>query len=190
MAAAASPNGVSRNQLDAFLIKLAHHESQLESLDSRFGSMKRTLASVASDVKNLANIVVADQARPAWDFNKALDNVVKGGALIAAAVAAIVYVSGNNFAVTMNAQATRVEAIAERSQLYHEDLKDQFSKTNQDWKERQANLRDRLIAVEKFLLEQTARRGGIGPETQRFIPSPDDWVAPSPRRLNRDERNL
>ncbi len=188
-AAAANPNGVSRNQLDAFLIKLAHHESQLESLDTRFGSMERTLATMAADVKNLANIVVADQAKPAWDFNKALDNVVKGGALIAAAVAAIVYVSGNNFAVTMNAQATKLEAVAERSSLYHEDLKDQFAKNSQDWKERQANLRDRLIAIEKFLLEQTAKRGGIGPETQRFVPSPDDWAAP-PRRQERDERNL
>jgi uncharacterized protein with HEPN domain len=153
------------------------------------GGVEVTLSNILTKMDNVAQALVVTQSKPTWDFNKMLQNFTYMIAIFSGIVYMIIYISTNNSAVAQSALVQKVDAIGERSQLYHKDVQDNMDKAIIEWKERHANLRERLIAVEKYLLDGSSKKNGIDMDKQRFIPSPDDWTSRR-ERAKKDERNL
>ncbi len=173
----------------AVIVKLAHHEAQLEGFGQRLSNMETAVGSINTKLDTVISSLAHNEALPRWDVVKFLQIAGYSTALIGAFVTSIVWITNASFSSSIDKMGVQIDLVGKRSVDFHDDVKDRLDKTMTDWKDRQANLRDRIISIEKFLLQESTRKNGINPEMQRFIPSPDDWYMHK-QRVPKDERNL
>lgn len=179
---------LSRGQLDATLmVKLAHQESQMESLDQRVAGIESAFASLNNKVDQVISTLARAEGLPRWDLTKLLQSATYGTALVGAFVGSIVWITNASFNAEIQGMQGKIQSIGERSTNYHNDVKERLEMRAQDLDKRQNNMRERLMNLEKYLMQEQAQKGGAL-EPQLYV-SPDDGPPPQPQRY-KDERKL
>lgn len=188
--------GINAN-LDEISSILAHHDNSLSVLGNRMSSVESTLASLGTKLDQVVHAITTAQARPRMELKDILQIVLMGSTLIGASVTAILWISGTTSSVEINAIKQNIASVAERSKIFYDDNASRVTRLSDEINVRQGNLRERLLHIEKYLLEsQRARQDRTKPEPQLYIsPDPlpgDEQYLPEhkSKKGSLDERNL
>lgn len=107
-------NHISKKSIEDFEFLLAHHDSQIASVEGEIGEIKNKLDTVINAVSALNNALTLASSKNPFNLPATLSVVRDGAIVLGLAVSAIIYVTTGHFSADWARQAEFNNLVKER----------------------------------------------------------------------------
>jgi hypothetical protein len=102
---------------------IAHHDAQIESLNTRMGAVEKTLSGHGVVLQEIRDVVVKQGARPHFDPRNTIGIIKDIGVVFAMVCAGILYLANVNAQATVAAGSKDLAILQERERVTQDRLK-------------------------------------------------------------------
>jgi hypothetical protein len=102
---------------------VAHHDAQIDSLNTRMGHVEKTLSAHGTVLQEIRDVVVKQGARPHFDARNTIGVVKDVGIVFAMVCAGILYLANVNATASVSASSKDLVLLQERERVAQERLR-------------------------------------------------------------------